>query len=126
VLENGFLKPLPRVILSKKASIVLVFLFDVSLTLPHCVFIRNRIRMYPAFVNCTTIDWFCEWPSDALLEVADKYLETIEMATVEEVRQPQNWQIANEFPLLYLLPNTNCTRSEIDDFITTRWSSVTL
>ena len=36
---------------------------------------RNRIRQYPAFVNCTTIDWFSEWPNDALLEVAEKYLE---------------------------------------------------
>ena len=41
--------------------------------------------MYPAFVNCTTIDWFCEWPQDALLEVADKYLEDIQMANDEEV-----------------------------------------
>jgi dynein heavy chain len=47
---------------------------------------RNRIRMYPAFVNCTTIDWFCEWPSDALLEVADKYLESVTMANEDEVR----------------------------------------
>lgn len=36
---------------------------------------RNRIRQYPAFVNCTTIDWFSEWPQDALLEVAERYLE---------------------------------------------------
>ncbi|XP_068690064.1 dynein axonemal heavy chain 2-like [Montipora foliosa] len=40
---------------------------------------RNRIRMYPAFVNCTTIDWFSEWPQDALLEVAEKYLESMEL-----------------------------------------------
>jgi len=33
--------------------------------------------MYPAFVNCTTIDWFTEWPKDALLEVAEKYLEEV-------------------------------------------------
>ncbi|XP_074657783.1 dynein axonemal heavy chain 2-like [Tubulanus polymorphus] len=45
---------------------------------------RNRIRMYPAFVNCTTIDWFSEWPQDALLEVADKYLEVVQMATEDE------------------------------------------
>jgi len=45
----------------------------------------NRIRQYPALVNCTTIDWFCEWPSDALLEVADKYLEGTQMANEEEV-----------------------------------------
>ena len=38
---------------------------------------RNRIRMYPAFVNCTTIDLFTEWPKDALTEVAEKYLEEV-------------------------------------------------
>ena len=42
--------------------------------------------MYPAFVNNTTIDWFSEWPQDALLEVADKYLESIQMDE-EEVRE---------------------------------------
>lgn len=41
--------------------------------------------MYPAFVNCTTIDWFSEWPMDALLEVADKYLDNIQMGSEEEV-----------------------------------------
>ncbi|XP_048588102.1 dynein axonemal heavy chain 2 isoform X2 [Nematostella vectensis] len=44
---------------------------------------RNRIRMYPAFVNCTTIDWFSEWPGDALLEVAERYLENIELGDEE-------------------------------------------
>ncbi len=42
-------------------------------------FIRNRLRQYPAFVNCTTIDWFSEWPKDALLEVAEKYLEDVNL-----------------------------------------------
>jgi len=41
--------------------------------------------MYPAFVNCTTIDWFSEWPQDALLEVAEKYLESMDLSD-EEVR----------------------------------------
>lgn len=36
---------------------------------------RNRCRMFPGLVNCTTIDWFTEWPADALFEVADKMLE---------------------------------------------------
>lgn len=35
---------------------------------------RNRLRQYPSLVNCTTIDWFCDWPIDALLEVANKYI----------------------------------------------------
>ncbi|KAF7269690.1 hypothetical protein GWI33_017275 [Rhynchophorus ferrugineus] len=35
---------------------------------------RNRLRQYPALVNCTTIDWFHEWPKQALLEVALKFI----------------------------------------------------
>ncbi len=35
--------------------------------------------MYPAFVSCTTIDWFSEWPNDALLEVAEKYLDDVNL-----------------------------------------------
>ncbi|XP_049764343.1 dynein axonemal heavy chain 2 [Schistocerca cancellata] len=38
---------------------------------------RNRLRQYPALINCTTIDWFLEWPQEALLEVASKYLGTV-------------------------------------------------
>ncbi|XP_077169770.1 dynein axonemal heavy chain 2 isoform X1 [Paroedura picta] len=44
---------------------------------------RNWIRQYPALVNCTTIDWFSEWPKEALLEVAEKYLEGVDLGTVE-------------------------------------------
>ncbi|XP_039193883.1 dynein heavy chain 2, axonemal isoform X2 [Crotalus tigris] len=44
---------------------------------------RNRIRQYPALVNCTTIDWFSEWPKEALLEVAEKYLEGVDLGLVE-------------------------------------------
>ena len=48
----------------------------------RCSF-RNRLRQYPALVNCTTIDWFSEWPSDALLEVAERYLEKIQLSNDE-------------------------------------------
>lgn len=47
--------------------------------------LRNRIRDFPSIVNCTTIDWFSEWPPDALEAVAQKFLLEIEME--EEVRQ---------------------------------------
>ena len=35
---------------------------------------RNRLRMFPALVNCTTIDWFSEWPVEALHSVAEHYV----------------------------------------------------
>ena len=47
---------------------------------------RNRIRQYPGFVNCTTIDWFTEWPKDALLEVAERYLDGVDLGG-EEIRK---------------------------------------
>lgn len=30
----------------------------------------TRLRMFPSLVNCCTIDWFTEWPEEALLGVA--------------------------------------------------------
>eukprot|EP00898_Chlorokybus_atmophyticus_P005400 jgi/Chlat1/5861/Chrsp4S06373 len=39
---------------------------------------RNRLRMFPGLVNCTTIDWFVEWPADALNEVAHKLIDNEE------------------------------------------------
>ncbi|KAM7377518.1 hypothetical protein PAMA_014021 [Pampus argenteus] len=47
---------------------------------------RNRILQYPALVNCTTIDWFLEWPKDALLEVAERYLDGLELGSFEAIQ----------------------------------------
>jgi dynein heavy chain len=46
---------------------------------------RTRVRMFPSLVNCCTIDWFQEWPQDALLWVARRFLNAIEMEN--EVRE---------------------------------------
>ena len=35
--------------------------------------------MFPSLVNCCTIDWFTEWPGDALEKVATKFLEDMDM-----------------------------------------------
>ena len=35
---------------------------------------RNRVRNFPALVNCTSIDWFSEWPKDVLESVAKRFL----------------------------------------------------
>ena len=42
--------------------------------------LRNRCRMYPGLVNCTTFDWFHTWPAEALLEVANKFLSVVEFS----------------------------------------------
>ncbi|KAG7311248.1 hypothetical protein JYU34_002280 [Plutella xylostella] len=45
--------------------------------------LRTRIRKFPALVNCCTIDWFQEWPPDALLAVATRFLKDIELSDLE-------------------------------------------
>jgi len=41
--------------------------------------LRNRIRNFPALVNCTSIDWFSEWPKDALESVAEQFLADVDL-----------------------------------------------
>merc|ERR1719408_554293 len=40
---------------------------------------RNRLRAFPSLVNCCTIDWFMDWPADALTSVAMQFLSKLEM-----------------------------------------------
>ena len=39
--------------------------------------------MFPSLVNCCTIDWFIEWPQEALLSVAQTAFEDIDLDTDE-------------------------------------------
>ena len=36
---------------------------------------RVRARKFPGIINSTSIDWFHPWPRDALIDVADKFLQ---------------------------------------------------
>ncbi|XP_067861511.1 dynein axonemal heavy chain 3-like [Heptranchias perlo] len=45
---------------------------------------RNRLRQFPALINCCTIDWFQAWPEDALEKVANHFLDDVEMS--QEIR----------------------------------------
>jgi dynein heavy chain len=40
---------------------------------------RSRLRQFPSLVNCTTIDWFHPWPTDALKQVATRFLNEINL-----------------------------------------------
>ena len=31
---------------------------------------RDRCRQFPSIINCCTIDWYNQWPADALFSVA--------------------------------------------------------
>ena len=38
---------------------------------------RSRLRQFPSFITCCTIDWFSEWPEEALCSVASKFIHDI-------------------------------------------------
>jgi dynein heavy chain len=40
---------------------------------------RTRLRNFPSLVNCCTIDWFMEWPAEALNAVANQFLLKVDM-----------------------------------------------
>jgi len=47
---------------------------------------RDYCRMYPALVSCTTVLWFLPWPTEALTEVAMKFLREGDLQ--EELQAP--------------------------------------
>jgi dynein heavy chain len=46
---------------------------------------RSRLRMFPSLVNCCTLDWFTEWPDEALQSVAQEAFSTIYFANGEQI-----------------------------------------
>lgn len=39
--------------------------------------LRIRCRKFPSLVNCCTLDWFDNWPEEALLSVSQKFLSNV-------------------------------------------------
>lgn len=48
---------------------------------------RTRLRKFPSLVNCCTIDWFQEWPEDALQSVAARFLSSSNLGLSPEVEK---------------------------------------
>lgn len=44
---------------------------------------RDRCRMFPSLVNCSTIVWFDAWPHDALLSVSRRFLQFVDLGSEE-------------------------------------------
>ncbi|XP_027139394.1 dynein heavy chain 6, axonemal [Larimichthys crocea] len=47
---------------------------------------RSRCRMFPSLVNCCTIDWFVQWPREALLSVSKDFFQEVDFGS-EELKQ---------------------------------------
>ena len=57
---------------------------------------RIRLRMFPSLISCTTIDWFLEWPDDALKEVAKRFLQDVDLGSEE-----RSDSVADTFVLMH-------------------------
>lgn len=44
--------------------------------------LRIRSRKFPAIINCTQVNWFHEWPQEALVSVAKNFLQVVEVLPV--------------------------------------------
>jgi len=44
---------------------------------------RIRARMFPGVINCTSMDWFHEWPREALIDVASRKLMEVDFPSDE-------------------------------------------
>ncbi|KAL8022251.1 putative AAA+ ATPase domain, dynein heavy chain region D6 P-loop domain-containing protein [Plasmopara halstedii] len=72
-------KHIPPTKLNTFAQYLLLVRQNVHLVLcmsPLGSLFRDRIRMFPSLVNCCTIDWFSEWPAEALQSVAASTLSS--------------------------------------------------
>jgi len=60
--------------------------------------LRIRCRNFPSLVNCCTLDWFDNWPEEALRTVSEQFFKTNEMiADQAQLRQA----IAEMFPKVH-------------------------
>ena len=48
--------------------------------------LQSYFRKYPSLVNCTSIDWFLNWPTEALKAVSDHYLLKLQGIIMESTQ----------------------------------------
>lgn len=48
--------------------------------------LRIRSRKFPGIINCTQINWFHEWPQEALVSVSQRFLQELDVLP-EELRE---------------------------------------
>ncbi|XP_004691642.1 PREDICTED: dynein heavy chain 6, axonemal [Condylura cristata] len=55
---------------------------------------RSRCRMFPSLVNCCTIDWFVQWPKEALLSVSKTFFSNVDIEN-EELKEKLSQMCVN-------------------------------
>ena len=55
-----------------------------------------RARRFPGLVNCTGIDQFHPWPRDALVSVADRFIQDIEISGPNDIKYSLATHMAKE------------------------------
>jgi dynein heavy chain len=66
---------------------------------------RVRLRQFPALVSCTSIDWFIDWPSDALREVGKRVLDEAEI-----IDDPSSMLVSDLFVFMHESTNEAAVR----------------
>uniref|UniRef100_A0A8D9BAE7 Dynein heavy chain 6, axonemal n=1 Tax=Cacopsylla melanoneura TaxID=428564 RepID=A0A8D9BAE7_9HEMI len=54
---------------------------------------RRRCRMFPSMINCCTIDWFNDWPQEALESVASDALKPLDNKELVAILSPMCFSI---------------------------------
>ena len=57
---------------------------------PIGTILRNRARKFPAIINCTAINWFHEWPQEALISVSKRFLKDLDELPVSVLENNLN------------------------------------
>jgi dynein heavy chain len=73
----------PEAMLEFFISRIRAFLHVVLCFSPVGDVFRVRARRFPGIINCTAIDFFHPWPRDALISVASRFLEDVDLGDNE-------------------------------------------
>lgn len=57
---------------------------------------RIRARRFPGLVNCTGLDQFHPWPRDALVSVAERFIEDVELSSSNSIKGSLSNHMAEE------------------------------
>lgn len=70
--------------------------------------LRVRVRNFPALLSCTTVDWFQEWPQEALQSVSLRFIKELHVIEVSYCQNFENfqkkfqWMLGNTKQLFFL------------------------